>query len=139
MEALSDRMSRTGVTPETLMELARASRDRAYAPYSKFTVGAAVLMDDGSTYGGCNVENASFGLSICAERVAMTRAVADGKHGLIAVAVCGPDGVFCSPCGACRQFLAEFGMDAELFLMSRGELARYTVGGLLPDTFHLER
>ncbi len=91
-----------------LLAAARAGRDRAYAPYSEFTVGAALLCDDGTIVTGCNVENASLGLSMCAERAALFAAVAGGRRSFAAVAIAGPDGETTPPCGACRQVLAEF-------------------------------
>ena len=101
----------TEVSAEALDELVRAAHDartRAYAPYSEFTVGSAVLAG-GKVYRGCNVENASYGLSICAERVAATTAVAAGERRIDAVAVVGSSERPTPPCGACRQFLNEFG------------------------------
>lgn len=89
-----------------LRETARAAREHAYAPYSKYQVGAAVLCDDGQIIGGCNVENASYGLTICAERVAVSRAIADGRRGILVVCV-SLTGIPV-PCGACRQVLNEF-------------------------------
>src|ERR1700756_2574607 len=93
---------------EQLLAAARFARERAYAPYSQFRVGAAVETEDGTIVTGCNVENASYGLSICAERTAIVSAVAQGYRVFRAVAVAGPEGVTTSPCGACRQFIAEF-------------------------------
>ncbi|WVR05843.1 cytidine deaminase [Kwoniella sp. DSM 27419] len=98
--------------PDALDGLFRASikyRDRAYAPYSKFRVGAALLSSDGTIIGGCNVENASYGAGICAERTAMTKAISDGHQSFLAVAVSSdvPEPTT-SPCGICRQFLREF-------------------------------
>jgi cytidine deaminase len=96
--------------------LARAAlraRDNAYAPYSQFPVGAAALAADGTIYRGANVENASYGLTVCAERVAMLAAVAAGRRRLRAVAVAGPRGI--SPCGACRQVMQEFGVETVIF------------------------
>lgn len=127
-----------GVTPEQLIAIARDVRDRAYAPYSNFPVGAAILMSDGRVYAGCNVENASFGLTLCAERSAMARAVAEGSRDLAAVAVCGPDGVFCPPCGACRQFLAEFSAEAPVFMIDGGEVVSYTLDEMLAHRFRID-
>lgn len=126
-----------GVTPEVLMSRARDVRENAYAPYSKFGVGAALLMSDGSIFVGCNVENASFGLTVCAERSAMSNAVACGHRDLAAVAVCGPDGVFCPPCGACRQFLAEFNAEAPVFLTDRGKIVALSIDELLAHRFRI--
>ena len=91
-----------------LLALARAAAGRAYVPYSGFPVGAAVLVEDGSIHTGCNVENASYGLAICAERVAATAAVSSGHRQIIAIAVSAPKVPRTTPCGACRQFLNEF-------------------------------
>lgn len=101
-----------------LIRAAETARRRAYAPYSRFPVGAAALTSGGSVYAGCNVENASFGLTQCAERVAIHCAVADGRRQVIAVAVAGPRGI--SPCGACRQVMDEFGVET-VILASPGE------------------
>ena len=120
------------------MKRAHEYRARAYAPYSRFAVGAALLMEDGSVIGGCNVENASYGMSICAERVAMTCAVASGRKTPLAVAVAGPEGFFCSPCGACRQFLAEFNPGMEILLTEGGELKSFRLDALLPHRFRLD-
>jgi cytidine deaminase len=95
-----------------LLARARAAANRAYVPYSEFPVGAAVLTADGSIHTGCNVENASYGLTICAERVAATAAVSSGHRQIIAVAVSAPKVARTTPCGACRQFLNEFRPDA---------------------------
>lgn len=101
-----------------LVRVAEKARARAYAPYSQFPVGAAVLAADGAVFGGCNVENASFGLTQCAERVAIHCAVTNGRRRLLAVAVVGPSGI--SPCGACRQVMDEFGVET-VILSSPGE------------------
>ncbi|HON34133.1 MAG: cytidine deaminase [Thermovirgaceae bacterium] len=93
---------------EALMEQARGAREKAYAPYSGFTVGAAVLSGSGEVFLAGNLENASYGLSVCAERNAITLMVASGRRDPVAMAIAGPEGVPCPPCGACRQVLAEF-------------------------------
>lgn len=106
-----------GPSDASLLDLARATAGRAYAPYSQFSVGAALLLSDGSVVTGCNVENASYGLAMCAERVAVGRAVADGLLGaggaagatIEVAAVVGLGAAPCFPCGACRQVLHEFG------------------------------
>jgi len=99
-------------TAEMLLRRAREARANAYAPYSRFPVGAALLAESGEVFTGCNVENASYGLSNCAERVAIGKAVSEGVRSFRAVAVVGPqDDLYCAPCGACRQVLYEFGPD----------------------------
>jgi cytidine deaminase len=109
---------------------------RAYAPYSRFAVGAAVLSDDGRVHTGANVENASFGLSICAERNAIFRAIADGARRIEAMVVYTPTAAATPPCGACRQVLAEFGADALIVCFGDGPAeCRYHLAELLPEAF----
>lgn len=120
------------------MKMAASYRERAYAPYSRFAVGAALLMRDGSVFGGCNVENASYGLAICAERAAMTSAIAAGKRDPLAIAVSGSGDIHCPPCGACRQFLIEFNPEMEIFLMKDGRVVSLNLANLLPHRFILE-
>lgn len=119
---------------EKLMEAAREAKKNAYAPYSKFHVGAAILGERGEVFTGCNVENASFGLTICAERNAAAHMVAScgGRPEAIAVA---SDEDFCSPCGACRQFLAEFNPKMKIFLEKDGEIQEFSLSELLPHSF----
>ncbi len=124
---------------QELIETAVAMRDRAYAPYSNFLVGAAVLTNSGRIFGGCNVENASYGLTLCAERVALVSAVAAGESEFGAMAVATSGGA--SPCGACRQFAAEFRGDLPVLIVDadRPGLVRETnLAELLPEQFHLE-
>jgi cytidine deaminase len=129
------------VRPSTgeLVAAARAARERAYAPYSGFRVGAALLTDQGDVVTAANVENASYGLAICAERSAVVAAVAAGYRSFLAIAVAGngPDPV--TPCGACRQVLREFPSGADLEVVCAGEageeLLTTTLGVLLPDSF----
>jgi len=120
-----------------LLALARAVRLRAHAPYSRYRVGAAVLDERGRLHAGCNVENASYGLTTCAERNAVAAAVAAGAKHIRAVAVVTRDGA--SPCGACRQVLAELGSPAtEVLLASAaGNAVTHTLGALLPNAFAL--
>jgi homotetrameric cytidine deaminase len=120
-----------------LREAACAARDAAYAPYSRFAVGAAVETSDGRRFTGANVENASYGLTVCAERNAVFAAVLAGARALAAVAVCGPDGASTPPCGACRQVLAEFGAPDVPLSYARGDgtWADTTLGALLPAAF----
>ena len=118
------------------MAEARAARDRAYAPYSRFHVGAALLADDGRIMPGANVENASYGLSMCAERTAVFRAASEGARRLVAVAVAASNEEPTWPCGACRQVLLEFGPD--MIVVSEGAGGRREerrLADLLPDAF----
>ncbi len=119
-------------------QLALAAVDacgRAYAPYSRFEVGAAILLEDGQVIAGCNVENASYGLSLCAERSAAAAAVAAGHRKWRGVAIASVGGV--PPCGACRQFLAEFGLDVPIILVNLIDGARKVchLSDLLPSSF----
>ncbi|HXT99286.1 MAG TPA: cytidine deaminase [Polyangia bacterium] len=122
-----------------LVAAARAVRKRAHAPYSKFTVGAAVLDERGRVHVGCNVENASYGLTVCAERHAVAAAVAAGARRVRAVAVASGATPPALPCGACRQVLAELGdADTEILIAGpRGAPERITLGALLPRAFSL--
>lgn len=137
MTELIERMKELGATPRSLMDAAERYRERAYAPYSKFKVGAAILMDDGRIFGGANVENGSYGLTICAERTAMAHAVSEGATHPIAVAVSSSRGSFCPPCGMCRQFLAEFEPKMGVILVDDGELVVLGLDELLPRRFRL--
>lgn len=118
-----------------LMQEAVRARKSAYAPYSAFPVGAAILFDDGTVVSGCNVENASFGLTICAERNAMCAAVAIDCTKPIVAAVAGEDGKLCPPCGACRQFLFEFNPELLILLQDGEALVAYRLADLLPVSF----
>ena len=126
--------------PESILDImiaaAKAASARAYCPYSKFRVGSAVLTGDDEVFSGCNVENASYGLTICAERNAIFQAVAQGKTTIIAVVVYTPTAIPSAPCGACRQVINEFGPDAEIVCVCDGpEVLRTTLAHLLPDAF----
>lgn len=123
---------------ESLLDEARKARESAYAPYSQFPVGAAILFENGVTVAGCNVENSSYGMSICAERNAMTTAVADGLGKPLAVAVAGKGGEPCLPCGACRQFLAEFNPELPVILEDGGRPVIYGLEELFPLHFALD-
>ena len=128
------------MTYEELMEKAIEASKNSYSPYSKFAVGACLETDDGSIYTGCNFENSSYGLSICAERNAVGSAVADGHTNIKAIAIYSPNQDNCSPCGACRQVLHEFcNSDEELdiILKNKDELKIYTLAQLLPESFSL--
>jgi cytidine deaminase len=119
------------VTAEELLERATAAAAKAYAPYSNYLVGAAVLARDGRVFEGANVENAAYPLGICAERSAIAKAVSEGCRpgDLAAIAITA------SPCGGCRQWLFEFRFDEVSFRNTRGELVTYTPAELLPDTW----
>lgn len=119
------------VSDNDLISSAWAARDRAYAPYSNFKVGAALLTSDGKIFTGCNVENLSFGLTNCAERVAIGSAIANGAIKMTAIAVVADTDVPISPCGACRQVLAEFGIQ-KIILASRKEHLIFSLEDLLP-------
>ena len=121
-----------------LMAEARGARDKAYAPYSGFPVGAAVLSGDGVVFRACNVENGSYGLSVCAERNAVSMLVASGRVNPVAIAVAGPPGVPCTPCGACRQVLAEFNPSMAVVLEDgKGGLEVVSLEDLFPRPFKL--
>jgi cytidine deaminase len=123
---------------EKLLKLAQNAAQNAYAPYSNFKVGACVMFDDGSTYTGCNVENASYGLSLCAERSALSTAVAGGTHkGLVAVAIYSPNAELCYPCGACRQWIAEFSTDATIIVQNGEGFREFSIQELIPYSFKL--
>jgi cytidine deaminase len=118
-----------------LIDLANEARRRAYAPYSNYQVGAAVRTKSGRIFTGCNVENAAYPTSMCAERVAIFKAISEGEKEFEVISVATPNGG--SPCGGCRQVMAEFGLDT-VVLISDGEgrlLQETTVAGLLPGAF----
>lgn len=124
---------------DALVAAARDALERAYCPYSRVRVGAAVLDEAGRVFTGCNVENASFGLTICAERNAVARAVSEGAGGLVAVAIATDRPERLSPCGACRQVLAEFAPDLLVIAVgASGTRARWRLGELLPAAFQPE-
>lgn len=119
---------------QVLLEVASNSRALAHAPYSRYRVGAALLGASGNVYSGANVENASYGLAICAERTAYVKAVSEGEKEFLAIAVVTDNGG--SPCGACRQFMAEFGLDTLVIVANKAfDYQITTVRDLLPDAF----
>ena len=126
------------LTPEVVERLVAAAakvRDRAHAPYSRFCVGAALLLSNNELITGCNVENASFGLSVCAERNAVAAGVAAGTTSFLAMAVVTDTSPPSSPCGACRQVLAEFGDFPVILANTSGERRMTSVAELLPQAF----
>ncbi len=127
------------MTDTELMQLAKKARGNAYAPYSKFAVGAALLCSDMSIYMGCNIENASYGATMCAERVALYQAIANGKSSFVKIAVCGGvnyTDVECPPCGICRQVLREFCTDDfRVVLQNVDQIISYKIDELLPLSF----
>ena len=120
-----------------LLEAALVARERAYAPYSKFLVGAAVRAESGKIYTGCNIENASYGLTVCAERNALFNAVGAGERKFTALYVVGDTEEPISPCGACRQVMAEFKVPCIILANLKGDVKEYTLEELLPYGFTL--
>ena len=129
------------MTPEKLIALAQEAMQHAYVPYSGYKVGAALLCEDGSVYQGCNIENASYTPTVCAERTAFFKAVSDGKRKFTAIAVCGgKDGIISGefpPCGVCRQVMSEFCEDDFLVYLVTGQTSynTCTLAQLLPHRF----
>lgn len=126
------------VSYEELIEKAKEASNNAYAPYSNFKVGACVLTDKGNIYTGCNFENASYGLSICAERNAIGTAIANGETKIIAVAIYSPNMYDCTPCGACRQVINEFKTNETVVITVAGDkIIVKSIEELLPGGFAL--
>ena len=125
---------------QSLLQAARKAMQHAYAPYSQFRVGAALLTSKGKVFTGCNVENASYGLSNCAERTAIFAAIAHSgpELNIRAIAVVNDQGVPCSPCGACRQVIYEFGPKATVFFQSSKGWMQSHITELLPEGFRLK-
>ncbi len=128
-------------TVEKLLEAAQKVKENAYAPYSHFHVGAALITDTGKIYHGCNVENTSYGLTICAERNAVFRMISDGERRIAEVLVIGDTEEFLSPCGACRQVMTEFSTnDTVVYLCNKhGQWKKTTMAELMPYTFSLNK
>lgn len=128
------------MTKEELMQKAIEVSKNSYSPYSKFPVGACLLTDKGNTYVGCNFENGSLGMTICAERNAIGTAIANGERRIKAIAIYSPNQDNCTPCGACRQVLHEFcekDEELEVIVKIGEELKTYTLAQLLPESFTL--
>lgn len=122
-----------------LVEKAIAAMDKAYIPYSKFPVGACAMSYDGLEFTGCNIENASYGLTMCAERVALFKAYSEGKRDILALAIAADIDEPISPCGACRQVISELAEEATIYLSNRdgSKVKKVTVKELLPYGFKL--
>ena len=120
-----------------LVKEAEEAKDLAIAPLSGFTVGAALMTGEGKIYSGCNIENPSLMLSFCAERAALVKALTEGEKVFRAMAIVSGDGGYCFPCGACRQMLAEFAPDVEIYLVSYKGIRKYSISELLPHSFRL--
>jgi len=121
-----------------LVAEAQKALEGSYAPYSRFRVGAALLAQDGRVFRGANVENASYGLTICAERAAVFRAVNEGARQFVRIVIVSSPPAWPYPCGACRQVLAEFSPEMEVVVVRGGEMRQFRLNDLLPHTFHLE-
>lgn len=124
------------MTREELISTAIAMRDRSYCPYSRFAVGAALECGDGSVYTGCNIENAAYSPTLCAERVAVGKAVSEGHTDFVRIAVAGGGEAPCVPCGVCRQVLREFAPELEVICVgNKGAERTLTLSELLPHSF----
>ena len=122
--------------PDELMQLAKEAMGHAYAPYSGFQVGAALLCADGTVYQGCNIENAAYSATICAERTAVFKAVSEGRRDFKRIVVAGRSDDYCVPCGECRQVLSEFAPDLEVICLNKnGEELALPLKALLPYGF----
>ena len=124
------------MTKQELCQKAVDMMDMAYIPYSHFPVGAALECSDGTVFTGCNIENAAYGCTICAERTAIVKAVSEGQKDFVRIAIAGKSDDFCVPCGTCRQVMMEFSPGLEVICMnSRGESKKFTLKELLPYGF----
>ena len=126
------------MTDRELLDKAKEAWKHAYTPYSKFSVGAAILTKSGAVYTGCNVENSSFGLTCCAERVALFKAVSEGERDFLKLAVVGQENTSVLPCGACRQVLFEFAPDITIITLQNNKIKSYSLKELLPEGFGLQ-
>lgn len=124
------------MTKQELCQKAIEMMDMAYIPYSQFPVGAALECSDGTVYTGCNIENAAYGVTICAERTAIFKAVSEGRRDFVRIAVAGKSKDFCVPCGSCRQVMMEFAPELEVICLNgAGESRRFALRELLPYGF----
>lgn len=129
------------VDDKVIMEHAIKARERAYAPYSGFKVGAALLTGSGKIYCGCNIENSAYSATICAERVAIFKAISEGDGEIIKIAICGGKeklDSLCMPCGECRQVMSEFAPDVEIISGDLNSLKKYKLSELMPNVFKLK-
>ena len=124
------------MTPEKLLELAHEARERAYAPYSHYAVGAALLTKDGRVYQGCNIENAVYPVGTCAERTAIFKAVSEGHRDFVRIVIAGKSEDYCVPCGSCRQVMMEFAPEMEVICLNgQGQARSFRLRELLPYGF----
>lgn len=124
------------MTDQELMDMAKKAAEYAYVPYSKFPVGAALECSDGTIFTGCNVENAAYGATICAERTAMVKAVSEGHRDFDTIVIAGRSEDYCVPCGTCRQVMMEFAPDLTVICLNgKGESKRFALKELLPYGF----
>ena len=125
------------MTDRELMSMAKEASLQSYSPYSRFAVGAAIECDDGSVYTGCNIENAALGDTICAERVACSKAVSEGHRKFKRIAIYADSQNWCTPCGSCRQFLSEFSPHMEVLCAKSGDrYVSYTLDKMMPYIFN---
>ena len=127
------------ISDEKLVEIAKKSLKNAYAPYSNFKVAAALLSKSGKVFTGVNVENSSYGLTMCAERVAVFKAVSEGEREFVKIAIVSEKGKKTFPCGACRQVLYEFAENLEIILEEEGKIYKTSLKKLLPEGFKLKK
>lgn len=128
------------MTDRELINMAFQAAKQAYAPYSGFTVGAALECEDGSVFLGCNIENAAYGDTVCAERVALFKAVSEGRRRFRRIAIAANSAAYCMPCGSCRQVLSEFSPEMEvLSVREDGRYVSYRLSELLPKRFEGEK
>ena len=124
------------MTDQELLDLARAAAGKSYSPYSHFPVGAALECADGTIFTGCNVENAAYGDTICAERTAAVKAVSEGRRDFVRIAIWGNSREYCYPCGSCRQFLQEFSKEMTVVCgRGDGEYVSHPLNEMMPFTF----